>query len=394
MAFYCAHGRRYLIFRSLGNKQMLIGVPREIKPQEYRVGLTPESVAELVHRGHEVLVETQAGAGIGADDRSYRTAGARIAEEARSVFDQAELIVKVKEPQTAERAWLRPGQVLFTYLHLAPDPDQTRDLLASGAVCIAYETVTDALGELPLLKPMSQVAGRLSIQVGATALERIHGGRGLLLGGVPGVAPARVVILGGGVVGFNAAQMAVGMQADVTIFDRDPATLERLSSHFGASARTRYVTRTALEAAVAGADLVIGAVLVPGASTPKLVSRDLLARMTPGAVLVDVSIDQGGCFETSHPTTHAQPTYSVDGIIHYSVANMPGAVPRTSTYALNNATLPAVEALADKGWRRALTDDPQLRTGLNCHAGRVTHPAVAAALGYDLWSVDEALAVP
>ena len=373
---------------------MLIGVPREIKPQEYRVGLTPESVTELVHRGHEVLVETQAGAGIGADDTSYRAAGARIAEDAQSVFAQAELIVKVKEPQAAERALLRPGQVLFTYLHLAPDPDQARDLLASKAVCIAYETVTDAHGGLPLLKPMSQVAGRLSIQAGATALEREHGGRGLLLGGVPGVAPARVVILGGGVVGFNAAQMAVGMQADVTILDRDPATLERLSGHFGVSAKTRYATRAALEAAVAGADLVIGAVLVPGAATPKLISRDLLARMTPGAVLVDVAIDQGGCFETSRPTTHAQPTYGVDGIVHYCVANMPGAVPRTSTYALNNATLPAVEALADKGWRRALADDPHLRAGLNCQAGRVTHPAVAAALGYTLWPADEALVAP
>ena len=371
---------------------MLIGVPREIKPQEYRVGLTPESVAELIHRGHAVLVETGAGAGIGADDGAYRAAGARVADDAEPVWSQADLIVKVKEPQAPERARLRPGQVLFTYLHLAPDPEQTRDLVASGAVCIAYETVTDPQGGLPLLKPMSQVAGRFSIQAGASALERGHGGRGLLLGGVPGVAPARVVILGGGTVGFNAAQMAVGMQADVTILDRDQGTLERLSNHFGASARVVYSTRSALEGHVSSADLVVGAVLVPGAAAPKLVTRAMLARMSPGAVLVDVSIDQGGCFETSRPTTHGDPTYRVDGIVHYCVANMPGAVPRTSTYALNNATLPAVLALADKGWRQALRDDPHLRAGLNICAGRVTHPAVAEALGYEPVPADSMLA--
>lgn len=370
---------------------MLIGVPREIKPQEHRVGLTPESVAELVHRGHEVLIETGAGTGIGADDESYRAAGARIAADAGTVFAQGELIVKVKEPQAAERARLRPGQVLFTYLHLAPDPEQARDLLACGAVCIAYETVTDAHGGLPLLKPMSQVAGRLAIQAGATALEREHGGRGLLLGGVPGVAPARVVILGGGTVGFHAAQMAVGMQAETTILDRDPRALERLSNRFGASARSLYSTRAALESAVVGADLVVGAVLVPGASAPRLVTRAMLRHMRPGAVLVDVAIDQGGCFETSRPTTHAHPTYVEEGIVHYCVANMPGAVPRTSTYALNNATLPAVLALADKGWRTALRDDRHLRDGLNVCAGRVTHPAVAAALGYESVAAEQAL---
>ena len=367
---------------------MLIGVPREIKAQECRVGLTPESVAELVHQGHAVLVETQAGAGIGADDAAYQAAGARIAPDAAAVFAAAELIVKVKEPQAAERARLRPDQVLFTYLHLAPDPDQARDLLASGAVCIAYETVTDAQGGLPLLKPMSQVAGRLAVQAGAWALQAGQGGRGLLLGGVPGVAPARVLILGGGVVGFNAAQMAVGLQADVTILDRNPAVLERLATHFGVGARVLYSNRAALAAELTGADLVIGAVLVPGAAAPRLVTRAQLATMRPGAVLVDVAIDQGGCFETSRPTTHAQPLYSVDGILHYCVANMPGAVPRTSAMALNNATLPYVLALAAKGWRLALTEDPHLRAGLNCCAGRVTHAAVAAALGYDLTPAD------
>jgi len=371
---------------------MLIGVPREIKPQECRVGLTPESVAELVHQGHAVLVETQAGAGIGADDAAYQAAGARIAPDAAAVFAGAELIIKVKEPQAAERARLRPDQVLFTYLHLAPDPDQARELLASGAVCIAYETVTDAQGGLPLLKPMSQVAGRLAVQAGAWVLQAGQGGRGLLLGGVPGVAPARVLILGGGVVGFNAAQMAVGMQADVTILDRNPAVLERLATHFGVGARVLYSTRAALAAELTGADLVIGAVLVPGAAAPRLVTRAQLATMRPGAVLVDVAIDQGGCFETSRPTTHAQPIYSIDGILHYCVANMPGAVPRTAAAALNNATLPYVLALAAKGWRVALTEDPHLRAGLNCCAGRVTHGAVAAALGYDLTPADVMLA--
>jgi alanine dehydrogenase len=370
---------------------MLIGVPREIKPQEFRVGLTPESVAELVHHGHEVLVETKAGAGIGARDEDYQAAGAQIAPDAQTVFARGELIVKVKEPLAAERARLRPGQVLFTYLHLAPDPDQTRDLLASGAVCIAYETVTDDQGGLPLLKPMSQVAGRLAIQAGAWALQVANGGRGLLLGGVTGVAPARVLILGGGVVGFNAAQMAVGLQADVTILDRCPMVLERLSTHFGVSARVLFSNRAVLAEQLLSADLVVGAVLIPGAAAPRLVTRAQLGGMNPGAVLVDVAIDQGGCFETSRPTTHELPTYTVDGIVHYCVANMPGAVPRTSTYALNHATLPAVTALADKGWRRALLDDPHLRAGLNCCAGRVTHPAVAAALGYDLTAAESML---
>ncbi|HYN77688.1 MAG TPA: alanine dehydrogenase [Lamprocystis sp. (in: g-proteobacteria)] len=363
---------------------MLIGVPREIKPQEFRVGLTPESVAELVHHGHRLLVETQAGAGSGARDADYQAAGAQIAPDAQTVFERGELIVKVKEPLAVERARLRPGQVLFTYLHLAPDPEQTRDLLASGAVCIAYETVTDAQGGLPLLKPMSQVAGRLAIQAGAWALQAANGGRGLLPGGVPGVAPARVLILGGGVVGFNAAQMAVGMQADVTILDRSPAVLERLATHFGASARVLYSSRSVLDALLPTADLVVGAVLVPGAAAPRLVTRAHLKTMNQGAVLVDVAIDQGGCFETSRPTTHAQPIYVVDGIVHYCVANMPGAVPRTSTDALNHATLPAVLTLAAKGWRRALADDPHLRAGLNCCAGQVTHPEVATTLGYAL----------
>ena len=373
---------------------MLIGVPREIKPQEFRVGLTPESVAELIHRGHSVLVERGAGEGIGASDEVYRAAGARIAAEGADVFAAADLLIKVKEPQAEERRRLREGQVLFTYLHLAPDPDLARDLLASGAVCIAYETVTDARGGLPLLRPMSQVAGRMSVQAGACALERAHGGRGVLLGGVPGVAPARVVILGGGTVGFNAAQMAVGLQADVTLLDRDPAVLERLSNHFGASVRVVYSNRTTIEEHLNRASLVIGAVLIPGAAAPKLLSRRHLGQMPPGAVLVDVSIDQGGCFATSRPTTHAQPTFVTEGIVHYCVANMPGAVPHTSTYALNNATLPHVLALADKGWRRALREDPHLRAGLNVCARRVTHPAVAQSLGYEVASLDDLLAEP
>jgi alanine dehydrogenase len=373
---------------------MLIGVPREIKPQEFRVGLTPESVAELTHRGHSVLVEAGAGAGIGAGDDAYRSAGARITEDAANIYGSAALIVKVKEPQPAERRLLQEGQVLFTYLHLAPDPEQARDLIDSGAVCIAYETVTDARGGLPLLRPMSQVAGRMAVQAGACALEREHGGRGVLIGGVPGVAPARVVILGGGTVGFNAAQMAVGLQADVTLLDRDPAVLERLSNHFGASVRAVYSNRTTIQEHLYHASLVIGAVLVPGAAAPRLVTRSHLAEMLPGAVLVDVSIDQGGCFETSRPTTHAQPTFVEEGIVHYCVANMPGAVPHTSTYALNNATLPHVLALAEKGWRQAMRQDPYLRAGLNVCAGQVTHQAVAQALGYPLVAADDLLADP
>ena len=371
---------------------MLIGVPKEIKNHEYRVGLTPESVAELTQNGHQVLVETGAGDGIGASDQDYRDGGATVAASAAEVFRAAEMIVKVKEPQAAERAMLRSDQVLFTYLHLAPDPEQTRDLVNAGVTAIAYETVTDASGGLPLLKPMSQVAGRMSIQAGATALEKAHGGRGVLLGGVPGVQPGKVVILGGGVVGFHAAEMAVGVQADVTIFDKNPAVLERLSAHFGATARVLHAQKSALDAAVAGADLVIGAVLIPGAEAPKLVSRAMLGTMRSGAVLVDVAIDQGGCFETSRPTTHAEPTYIVDGIVHYCVANMPGAVARTSTYALNNATLPHVMRLAKLGWREALASDPHLRAGLNVWKGRVTCKPVAEAQHYEHLAPDAAVA--
>jgi len=361
---------------------MLLGVPREIKIQEYRVGMTPASVREATASGHEVLVEKGAGDGIGAGDDAYRAAGARIVDTADEVYARAELIVKVKEPQAAERARLREGQVLFTYLHLAPDPQQTRELLASGAVCIAYETVTQPGGGLPLLAPMSEVAGRMSVHVGAGCLERERGGMGILLGGVPGVAPARVVILGAGVVGTNAALMAVGSGALVVVLDRSLDALRRIDARFGARAITKHANRENIEREVLAADLVIGAVLVPGAATPQLVSRELLGRMKKGAALVDVSIDQGGCFETSRPTTHADPTFLVDGVVHYCVANMPGGVPRTSAYALTNATLPFVLALADKGWKRALADDPHLRDGLNVALGKVTHPAVAQALGY------------
>lgn len=371
---------------------MLVGVPREIKNHEYRVGLTPESVAELVAHGHEVQVESGAGLGIGADDEAYRAAGAAIANSAADIFGAAEMIVKVKEPQASECAMLREGQLLYTYLHLAPDPDQTRALMASGATAIAYETVTSPQGSLPLLKPMSQVAGRMSVQAGATALEKAHGGRGVLLGGVPGVAPGRVVVLGGGVVGFNAAQMAVGLGADVTILDRNPDVLERLAIHFESRAKTAYSTRTRIAELIAQADLVIGAVLIPGAAAPKLVSRADLSTMKPGAVLVDVAIDQGGCFETSCPTTHAAPTYEVDGVVHYCVANMPGAVARTSTYALNNVTLPHALRMADLGWQEALRRDPHLQDGLNIWDGRVTCAAVAEALELEFTSPEIALA--
>jgi len=371
---------------------MRIGCPREIKNREYRVGLTPESAKELVSHGHEVWVETGAGAGIGATDAQYRAAGAVIVEGAAAIFAECEMIVKVKEPQPDERAMLREGQLLYTYLHLAPDPEQTADLVKSGATCIAYETVTGPGGTLPLLKPMSQVAGRMSIQAGATALEKAHGGRGVLLGGVPGVLPGKVAIIGGGVVGFNAAQMAAGLGADVTILDRSPEVLERVGTHFETRAKTRFSNRANVEEAVAEADLVIGAVLVPGAAAPKLVTRAMLSGMKAGAVLVDVAIDQGGCFETSHATTHDDPTYVVDGIVHYCVANMPGAVSRTSTYALNNVTLPHALRIADLGWREAMRADPHLAQGLNVHAGRVTYPAVAAELRYDLLSIEEALA--
>ena len=371
---------------------MIVGTVKEVKTHEYRVGLTPESVRELTAHGHRVLVETGAGLGIGATDADYQAVGAEIVATPAEVFATAEMVVKVKEPQAPERAMLRQGQVLFTYLHLAPDPEQTKDLVASGATCIAYETVTDRTGALPLLKPMSQVAGRMAIQAGATALEKAHGGRGVLLGGVPGVLPAKVAVLGGGVVGFNAAQMAAGLGADVTILDRSPEVLERLAIHFEARAKTRFANQANVAASVAEADLVIGAVLVAGAAAPKLVSADMLKTMQPGAVLVDVAIDQGGCFETSRPTTHAEPTYVVDGIVHYCVANMPGAVARTSTYALNNVTLPHALAIAEHGWQEALRRDPHLAQGLNVWSGQVVHPAVAEALGYEAGALEKALA--
>jgi alanine dehydrogenase len=356
-------------------------VPREIKVREYRVGLTPTNVREVVAHGHQVVVERGAGAGIGMTDAHYEAAGARIAADAAAVFREAEMIVKVKEPLAAERAMLRRGQVLFTYLHLAPDPAQAHDLMRSGATCIAYETVTSPHGGLPLLAPMSEVAGRMSIQVGAYFLEKAHGGLGMLLGGVPGVDPAKVVVLGGGVVGTHAIHIALGMGADVWVLDRSVDVLRRLWTQFDRPLNTVFSTRDAVEQHVAAADLVVGGVLIPGAAAPKLVGADLIRRMKPGSVVVDVAIDQGGCFETSRPTTHDEPTYVVDDVIHYCVTNMPGGVPRTSAVALNNATLPYVLALADKGARRALAEDPHLRNGLNVHAGRITHAAVAAALG-------------
>ena len=370
---------------------MQIGVPKEIKNHEYRVGLTPSSVRELVAHGHAVLVETGAGAGIGATDEDYRHAGAAIAPAATEVFAQAGMIVKVKEPQAVERAMLRPGQVLFTYLHLAPDPEQCRDLIASQAVCIAYETVTQRGGGLPLLAPMSEVAGRLAVQAGAYCLEKAHGGMGVLLGGVPGVPPARILILGAGVVGSNAAQIAVGTGAQVVVADRSVDALRRIDRLLGARAITVFANRDNVEREVLRADLTIGAVLIPGAAAPKLVTRDMLPRMRRGAVIVDVAIDQGGCVETARATTHADPTYIVDGVVHYCVANMPGGVPRTSTYALNNATLPFVLALADKGWQRALREDPHLREGLNVCAGKVTCAEVAEALGYEAVDADSLL---
>jgi alanine dehydrogenase len=370
---------------------MIVGTPKEIKNHEYRVGLTPESAGELVAHGHEVLVETDAGKGIGALNDAYDTVGAKIVDTAEEIFARADMVVKVKEPQPAERAMLREGQILYTYLHLAPDPEQTHDLVKSGAVCIAYETVTDNNGGLPLLKPMSQVAGRMSVQAGATALEKAHGGRGDLLGGVPGVAPGKVVIIGGGVVGFNAAQMAIGLHADVTILDRNPLTLERLENHFESSAKVIYSTNALLERLVMEADLVIGAVLIPGAAAPKLVTKEMLKTMQDGSVIVDVAIDQGGCFETSKATTHADPTYVIDGVVHYCVANMPGGVARTSTYALNNVTLPHALKIADKGWKQALKSDPHLANGLNVWNGKITCEPVAHDLGLDYTPVDVAL---
>jgi alanine dehydrogenase len=360
---------------------MRIGIPREIKNHEYRVAATPDSVRELVGHGHTVLVDCQAGAGVGLSDAAYQAAGATLLDTPEAVFAGAELILKVKEPQPHECRWLRADQVLFTYLHLAADPEQARLLQACGVTAIAYETVTSASGGLPLLAPMSEVAGRMAVQAGARCLEKSQGGAGLLLGGVPGVPAAKVVILGGGVVGTHAAMMAVGLGAQVTVVNRSVDRLRRLDELFGNRIRTQHASEGAIEALVLDADLVIGAALVAGAAAPKLVRRAWLARMRPGSVLVDVSIDQGGCFETSHPTTHADPSFVVDGIVHYCVANMPGAVARTSTFALNHATLPFAMALADQGWRQALADDPHLARGLNVQAGRITHLAVARALG-------------
>lgn len=361
---------------------MRIGIPKEIKDHEYRVGLTPGSVRELAAHGHQVLVQKDAGTAIGLTDGQYLAAGAELAGSPEEVFARADMIVKVKEPQPDECRLLRPDQALFTYLHLAADPRQAKLLIDSGVTAIAYETVTGPGGSLPLLAPMSEVAGRMSIQAGAACLEKSKGGSGLLLGGVPGVAPARVAILGGGVVGYNAALMALGLGAEVTVLDRSVDRLRHLDELFHGRVRTVYSTAETVETYVAGADLVIGAVLIPGAAAPRLVPRKMLKKMRPGSVLVDVSIDQGGCFETSRPTTHTDPTYVVDGIVHYCVANMPGAVARTSAFALNNATLPFVLALAGKGWRQALLDDPHLRHGLNVQAGAITCPPVAEALGY------------
>ncbi len=360
---------------------MHIGCPKEIKPQEFRVGLTPAAAQEAVANGHTVTVETAAGQGAGFTDEDYIAAGAKIAATAAEVFAAADMIVKVKEPQAVERKMLREGQLLFTYLHLAPDPEQTKDLLASGATCIAYETVTDDRGGLPLLAPMSEVAGRLAPQVGAYTLQKANGGRGVLLGGVPGVAPGRVLVIGGGVVGTHAAKIAAGMGADVTVLDRSLPRLRYLDDVFGGTFKTAYASAANTIELARQADMIIGAVLIPGAAAPKLISKAQLSELKPGAVLVDVAIDQGGCFETSRATTHQDPIYEVDGIMHYCVANMPGAVARTSTLALGNATLPFMIALANKGWKKACADDKHLLNGLNVHAGQLTYAAVGEALG-------------
>ena len=370
---------------------MLVGVPKEIKVHEYRVGLTPSSVRELVAHGHKVVVQASAGAAIGLTDDTYKAAGADIAPTAADVFARADMIVKVKEPQPAEIAMLRPGQLLFTYLHLAPDPEQTAGLLKSDCVAIAYETVTDSRGGLPLLAPMSEVAGRMSIQAGAHCLEMEQGGRGMLLGGVPGVPAAKVVIIGGGVVGANAARMAMGLEAHVTVIDRSLPRLAELDLQFGAMLNTVYSTIDAIEEQVLTADLVVGAVLLPGAAAPKLISESMVRRMKKGSVIVDVAIDQGGCAETARPTTHAQPTYRVHDVVHYCVANMPGAVARTSTFALNNATLPFTLALADKGYARACRDNPHLLAGLNIHRGALTYQAVAEAQNRQFTPPDRAI---
>ncbi len=367
---------------------MIIGVPKEIKIHEYRVGLTPASSAELIHHGHRVLVETSAGMGIGFRDDDYKAVGAEIIDTAEQVFEQAEMIVKVKEPQLNECKMLNENHLLFTYLHLAADKPQTEALMASGCTAIAYETVTADNGSLPLLAPMSEVAGRMSVQAGAHALEKAQGGMGILLGGVPGVAPAKVVIIGGGVSGMNAAEMAVGLGADVTIFDRDINVMRRLDQRFRGRAKTRYSTAHDLEVAVLDADLVIGAVLVAGAAAPKLVSEGTVKKMKDGAVLVDIAIDQGGCFAHSRPTTHAEPTFTVDGVVHYCVANMPGACARTSTFALNNATLPFAVSLADKGWRQACREDRHLFEGINVSAGKVAFKAVADEFGFEFKKVE------
>ena len=371
---------------------MLVGVPKEIKNNEFRVGLTPPSVHELVARGHRVIVQAGAGAGIGLTDEQYTAAGATIVPSAQEIFAQAGMVVKVKEPQPQECAMLRPGQILYTYLHLAPDPEQTAALIKSGAVCIAYETITGPGGGLPLLAPMSEVAGRMSIQAGASHLEKSKGGAGILLGGVPGVAAGHIVIIGAGVVGTNALQMAVGIGARVTVLDKNVDRLRQLDLIYGNRITTLYSNAHAIEEAVLSADLVIRGVLVPGGAAPKLVTRAMVGRMKKGAVVVDVAIDQGGCFETSHPTTHADPTFVVDGVVHYCVANMPGAVARTSTFALNNATIVHAVALANKGWRQALRDDVHLKNGLNVCEGKVTYAAVAKDLGYDYVPADTLLA--
>ena len=372
--------------------RMRVGCPKEIKNHEYRVGLTPGSVREYVAHGHEVIIETKAGAGIGADDDAYRAAGAKIVATAKEIFERSDMVVKVKEPQPQEWAMLRDGQILYTYLHLAPDPEQTKGLLASGVTAIAYETVTDERGGLPLLAPMSEVAGRLAIQAGAFSLQKANGGRGILLGGVPGVLPAKVAVIGGGVVGLHAAKMAVGLGADVTILDRSLPRLRQLDDLFSGRVHTRFSTIDALEEEVFSADLVIGAVLIPGAAAPKLVTKEMLSGMKQGAVIVDVAIDQGGCFETSHATTHSDPTYVVDGVVHYCVANMPGAVPVTSAHALNNATLYYGLQLADRGLR-AIAEDKHLRNGLNVHKGRITNKPVADALGLEMHAPESVLAV-
>ena len=371
---------------------MLIGVPKEIKNHEYRAGMTPLSVREAVRHGHKVWVEANVGGGIGATDADYTRAGATIIAAAAEIFAKADMIVKVKEPLAAERKMLREGQILFTYLHLAPDPEQTKDLVRSGAVCIAYETVTNGRGGLPLLAPMSQVAGRMSVQAGAHNLEKAQGGRGVLLGGVPGVAPAKVVILGGGVVGTNAAAMALGLGADVVVLEKSTDRMEELVARFGTQLKTLYSTQGAVEDECADADLVIGGVLIPGAAAPKLISRAMLKDWKSGSVFVDVAIDQGGCAETSRATTHADPTYVVDGVVHYCVANMPGGVARTSTFALNNVTLPFGLTLADKGWKKALADNFDLKNGLNIAHGKVTYKAVADDLGYPYVPADEVIA--